>query len=674
MNKYVNAMRQLAIQSIKRAKQGHPGMAISAAPLVYSVYTSDFKLSRKNPLWINRDRFVLSAGHGCMSLYPLLHFCKIISMAEMKRFRLEDSLTPGHPENNMTPHVDASTGPLGQGVAIAVGMAIAEAHLRAEFEDLKGLIDHYTYVVVGDGDLQEGISYEAMSLAGKLSLGKLIMLHDSNAYQLESSVKDVNIEDLKLRVQSMGWNYLASNNDVESIKQAIASAKKQTLPTFIEVKTIIGEGLEVENSFEAHGAVINDEEYKSFLDYWNLKDNDFKYEDEIYDHFNKEIIEKGDEAFKKWQDLLVKYQHDKPNLTNKFMKQVLQKTYTDIQPLIDLNKLKANVATRISAKEIMEILAEQKVNDIFAISADISKSTNIAFKGISFNDDYHSNFLKAGIREFAISGIETGMLLHSGLRVLSSTFLAFSDYMKPGIRLGAISEVNAVYVFTHDSVLLGSDGPTHQPVEQLASLRTIPHVQVIRPADQIETAAAFKVALSSLEKTYCLILTRQNIISTGKTSYEKTINEGGYIIKKAKQTPDLIFLASGSELSLCLEISQWLDENTSLTSSVYSVPNLNLFLEQKDLETKLESKLGLVAIEASNDPTWYKLMQYNHHNFLRIEVNEFGKSMDGLYLYESLGFSVKKILMKIRENFKLHVKDYEAIDAYTVKVGKDLNV
>lgn len=662
MNKYVNAIRSLGIQSIKKAKQGHPGMAISAAPLTYSIYTHGFKLSKQNPHWINRDRFVLSGGHGCMSLYPILHFCGFLDIEELKRFRQEGSLTPGHPEVTLTPFVEVTTGPLGQGLAQAVGLAIAQAYLEAQYDKLKGLIDHYTYCVVGDGDLQEGISYETMSLAGKLQLKKLIVLHDSNRYQLESAVSDVNTENIKKRVESMNWFYQKSTNDPEAISKAIHEAKKQDKPAFIEVKTIIGEGLTSQKSFEAHGAAISDFELKKFNKYYNIKNEPFEFDRYIYNHFEDSVIKYGATEYKKWNELLKKYQDQYPELVGKFLKQT-NNEFIDLEKVIDFKKLNPNVATRDTLKQIMEMLDQSNVDDVFIISADISKSTNLVSKNGRFNDDKKHNFLMAGIREFGISGIQNGILAHRGLRCISSTFLAFSDYLKAGIRLGSISQFNSVYVFTHDSILIGSDGPTHQPIEQLAGLRIIPDVEVIRPADEIETGAAFIEALNSKNKTYCLVLTRQKVLSTKKTKINQVINSGGYPIEKTVEKADLVLMGSGSELELAYHVGHWLQENTSLNVNIFSAPNLIKFLKQKDLSKILEAKKGLVVIEASNDFAWYKLLE-NVKQILRIEASHFGESMDGVDLYKKMGFSLQAILKKITEEFDLNKTDLQKINYF----------
>ena len=638
-SKYVNAIRSLGLQAIMQAKQGHPGMVVSAAPINYAVYTDSINISIDNPNWINRDRFVLSAGHGSMSLYPILHFCGLLTLDDIKAFRQPLSKTPGHPEVNMTPFIDATTGPLGQGVSNAVGMAIAEDYLRHQFKDLPGLIDHYTFVVVGDGDLQEGISYESMSLAGKLQLNKLIMLHDSNRYQLESSVDTVNIENIQQRVESMGWYYQSSDNSPSSIIKCIQNAKKQTnKPSFIEVHTEIGEGLSFADSYEAHGGAITIDELNNFNEYFDCDFNEWNFDKDVYEHFQEKVMKKGNEKYTKWVELLQYYKQKNPELTQQFINQV-KGDFVDLKTIINVNDLPSNSSTRVCAGKILNQLQNASVLDTIILSPDVSKSTSIKYSGLPFNEDKNSNFIMVGIREFAMSGIQNGILLHRGLRCISSSFMAFSDYFKAGIRLGAISELPSVYMLTHDSVLIGSDGPTHQPIEQIAGLRSIPNVEVIRPCDEKETYSAFVEALSSVDKTYCIILSRQNLVSGYKTSIDSSFKFGGYLLESnADNQPDFTILATGSEVELAMNTANLLKEKYNLTSKIFSVPNLMRFSINNDLRNFLSSNYGLITIEASNDSAWFRLSPYVN-SICAIQCDEYGYSMDGLKLYNMFGFN-----------------------------------
>lgn len=647
---FVNAIRSMGLQAIINAKQGHPGMAISAAPISYATYVAGINISSENPKWINRDRFVLSGGHGSMCLYPILHFCHLISLDEIQGFRQKISGMPGHPENISNPYIEATTGPLGQGLANGVGMAIAEAYLSSQYQQLKGLIDHYTFVLIGDGDLQEGISYEAMSLAGKLKLSKLIVLHDSNSYQLESSVETVNTENIATRVKSMNWNYVSCSNDPNEIIKAIKAAKKQnknSAPTFIEVKTIIGEGLSVADSFNAHGASITSEDLKKFNKHFNCNFDNWNFDSNVYYHFVKNIIQKGDNEYKKWNKLLEEYQGKYPNLVNQFLKQI-DGQFINIKELLNLSELPKNKATRVVAGWIIKQLEQANVKDVFVLSPDVSKSTNICISQTYFNDKKSSNMLMVGIREFSMMAIQNGIQLHGGLRSISSVFLAFSDYLKSALRLAAISEINPTIVFTHDSIAVGADGPTHQPVEQLGTLRAIPNTVVIRPCDEIETLAAFDYALDHKHNhPVSIVLSRQNLLSTQKTSIDKTLNLGGYEISGIEiNEPDLVICASGSEVELAIKTTEMLEQQFGLKCKVFSVPNLNLFLKTDNLAQKLTANLGLVTIEASNDPTWYKL-GILAKKYCNISVNKFGYSLDGNDNYEYLGFNTIEIVHKI---------------------------
>lgn len=655
---FINAIRSMGLQAIMQAKQGHPGMTISAAPINYAIFTIGMNITDKNPKWINRDRYVLSAGHGSMSLYPILHFARLIDISKITNFRQKISGLSGHPENINCEYIDASTGPLGQGVANAVGMAIAESYLSNKYKELDGLIDHFTFCVVGDGDLQEGISYESMSLAGKLELNKLIIFHDSNSYQLETDVKTVNNENIKQRVESMNWNYVSTSNDPYSLIKLIKQIKNNppSKPTFIEVKTVIGEGLSFANSSKAHGNSISKEEMNLFNKYFDCNFNDWIFPSNVYYHFYKNIIEKGNDKYEKWLKLVKKYESEKPEILKKFLKEA-NGEFIDISNIFTNFELPKNKATRNVVGAILEKLSQENVDDIFVLSPDVSKSTNIQINQSFFNNDKNSNMLMVGVREFSMIGIQNGIELHGGIRTISSCFLAFSDYLKSAIRLAAISKISPLIIFTHDSIAVGADGPTHQPVEQLGTLRAIPRNNVFRPCDEKETLSCFIDALQNKSNgPTSIILSRQNLQSQENSNYENTIKNGGYIISDCSN-PDLVLCASGSEVELAIKTVEFLKNKFNISSRVVSVPNLNLFLNNNELDKIISSKYGLISIEASNDYMWYKL-GIKSKNYLNISVNNYGYSIDGQINYELFGLNEIDIAYKIIKHFFNNVEEY----------------
>lgn len=659
-NYFVNAIRSMGLQAIMNAKQGHPGMTISAAPITYATYVAGINIATENPKWINRDRFVLSGGHGSMSLYPILHFSRLIELDQIKNFRQKISGMPGHPENISNPYIEASTGPLGQGLANAVGMAIAEAYLSEQYKELPGLIDHHTFAIVGDGDLQEGISYEVMSLAGKLNLHKLIVLHDSNKFQLESSVDKVNIENIEERVKSMNWNFVSCTNDPYSIIKAIKNAKKphkDNKPTFIQVSTIIGEGISVANSFNAHGTSVSAEDLKMFNEHFECNFDNWNFDGNIYYHFYQNVVKKGNDKYKKWQELLEEYKKSKPEIVEQFIKQT-NNEFVDLNTIVNSSDLPKDKATRVVAGTIMKKITEANIKDIFVMSPDISKSTNIAVSDKYFNDDKSSNMLLVGIREFGMMAMQNGMQLHGGLRVISSSFLAFCDYLKSALRLAAISHINPLIIFTHDSIAVGSDGPTHQPIEQVGTLRSIPNLQVYRPCDETEVLAAMFDSLNKVN-TYptSIVLSRQNLKSYSTTNIENTIKLGGYpIYNETLSEPDFVICASGSEVELAIKTSELLDKEFSFSTKVFSVPNLNKFLTNENLDSKLKARYGVVSLEASNDTMWYKLATLINTHFLSVNINKFGYSIEGNENYEYLGFNPISVAAKILNAFLIDNK------------------
>ncbi|BAC44241.1 transketolase [Malacoplasma penetrans] len=645
-SKYINSIRLLSLNAIKKAKQGHVGMSMSAATITYTLFTKHINISSVDPKWINRDRFILSAGHGSLSIYSILHFSGLISLEEFKKFKNNSEIVPGHPEYLKNNFIDASTGPLGQGIGMAVGNAIAQKYIVNKFKSISDLFDHYVYALVGDGDIQEGISYESMSLAGKLKLNKLIVLHDSNDYQLDSSVETVFNEDLQKRMESMGWFYLKVNNEVDEIDLAISLAKKQDKPTYIEVKTLIGYGTKNINSNKSHSMSLSEDDIEYAKTIFDLKNEEFSFGQNIYDHFKTEVLNRN-RKYEKWLNKFKEYERENNSDFIKF-NNYLKRNYKIEEILKNIKFSKTSVATRNYVKDLMDCLKNHNSDFIIAGCADLEAATNIKINDSDFNYDYSSNNIKYGIREFAMGAITNGILLHSCLKTISGTFLVFSDYLKSAIRLGTLMSLPNFYIFTHDSYQVGGDGPTHQPIEQLAMLRSIPRVNVFRPCDETEFLAASYKALKSTSETNILVLTRQPLKSKINTSLKGTINDGGYVLE-SDQNPDITIAGCGSEIDLLFDVKQDLND-LNYKVKIVSIPSLNIFLNNKESKIKeiLNSKYGLFTIEPSSDAYWYKLSSYvkSHIHF---EAKEYGKSMDGDALYKEKGFNkdnIKNLILR----------------------------
>ena len=639
---YINAIRYFGLKSIQEAKGGHVGMTMSAAPITYTLFTKFININKNDGKWINRDRFVLSGGHGSMSVYPILHFAGLLTKNDLIKFKTEDSKTPGHPEfeYEIDNFIDASTGPLGQGFGMATGMAIAQKFLEEKTsKKFPETFNHYTYVVVGDGDLQEGISYESSAIAGRLGLDKLIVLHDSNQFQLDSSVDHVSVENLKMRFESNNWFYQKISNDPEVIEEAILKAQKSGKPSFIEVTTIIAEGLNTQASFKGHHGIVNEEDLEKFNKHYETNFSGWDMDDDIYNHFEKSVSQRGFDNFQKWESTLNRYKsQDKINfkevddwIDNKInFSKILEETKFETN----------NLATRIYIKDLISNLHEKAKNS-FSLGVDVSSSTQISISNKSFLDGGNAVFL--GIREFAMAAISNGINLHGGLKTIGGTFLVFADYMKSAIRLGAMMKVPNVFAFTHDSYQVGGDGPTHQPFDQLPMLRAIGNVNVHRPCDEIETKAALIEAFESKRATNILILSRQNLKSFDSNRPIKKIKKGAYALIDC-DNPDYIIAASGSEVNLAKEIA-----DNFKNVRVVSVPCLDKLSNwnQADLEKLFKANIALITIEASSDYKWLSIHQKNQKN-LHIGAFEFGKSMDGDILYKQKGFDAKKIVEKIK--------------------------
>lgn len=653
--KAVNAVRTLSVAQIEKANSGHPGLPMGASPMAYALFNKVLKANPKNPSFFDRDRFVLSAGHGSAMLYSLLHLSGYdISMDDLKNFRQIGSITLGHPEVGMTPGVEVTTGPLGQGIAQAVGLAAAEKHLAALYnkEDLKP-IDHYTYVLCGDGDLMEGVSYEAMSLAGHLKLDKLIILHDSNDICLDGDLDTSFSESVKDRVLAQNWAYdrVEDGEDLEAILSAIEKAKENDKPTLIEVKTVIGFGSVNQGTNKVHGAPIGAEDFETVKKAYDWNAEDFVISDDIYQTFENGIAKRGKEANDAWDGLMKEYGEKYPEdykelmaginreLPENFLDQVRKYSYED----------KA-LATRASSGEILQDLAQVSRN-IWGGSADLFSSNKTDIKDSkAFRDESpEGRNIWYGVREFAMAAIGNGIMAHGGTFHHVSTFFVFADYLKAAVRLSALSHLPLSYVMTHDSVAVGEDGPTHEPIEQLAMLRAIPNTVVIRPADANETRLAWKVALESKDRPVVIALTRQNVPNLKETENLESIDKGAYIIKDS-ENPELILIATGSEVDLALESAKVLEEEGKAVR-VVSMPSQELFKEQDgDYREKIlpSAIRNRVSIEMGTSFGWGA---FTGLDGLNISIDRFGISGPGGDVAKKLGFNVENIVKEIKDKF-----------------------
>lgn len=649
----INTVRILSAEAIDKANSGHPGLPLGAAPTAFTLFDKIMKHNPKNPKWINRDRFILSAGHGSALLYSLFHlFGYGISIEDLKNFRQLHSNTPGHPEYGYTAGVEATTGPLGQGIAMAVGMAMAEAHLSAQFnkEDLKP-IDHYTYTLVGDGCLMEGISHEAASLAGTLGLNKLVVLYDSNNITIEGNTQIAFQDDTRKRFEALGWNtyFIEDGNDIDKIYETIVLAKKESRkPIFIEIKTKIGFGSLVEGSEKAHGAPLGDAGTKA------LKENlGYEFEEKFHvpnpvKEYMKQSAEKLENYEKEWNSLYDKYAKKYPSdyeKLNKFLNNDFDLSFLDDEDFYSFEK---DVASRVSSGISLNRIAKN-VENLFGGSADLGPSNNSEMKGKSYfsKDNYSGENIHFGVREHAMAAIANGISLHGGFIPYVATFLVFADYLKPALRLSAIMKQKVIYIFTHDSIGVGEDGPTHQPIDQVPMLRAIPNVVNIRPCDNRETAAAWEYAMKSDGRPITFALTRQNLESIGGTGADA--QKGGYILKDFGNI-EMILMASGSEVKVAYEIGQKLYDK-GIGVRVVSMPSFELFEEQSEEYKNLVLPKEIrkrVSIEVYNDNSWYK---YVGLDGLVINLSRFGESAPGNQLFDEFGFTTEKVLDKVLKKF-----------------------
>ena len=644
----VNTIRFLSVDAIEKAKSGHPGLPMGGAAMAYALWSRHLKHDPDAPGWPDRDRFVLSAGHGSMLLYALLHlFGYELSLEEIKDFRQWDSRTPGHPEYGLTPGVEVTTGPLGQGFAAAVGMALAEKRLAAEFNrpDFP-LVDHHTYVYAGDGCLMEGITAEAASLAGHLKLNKLICLYDDNRITIDGATDITFTEDVGLRFQAYGWEVLRveEGNSVEAVSEAIARARTAERPTLIAVRTEIGYGSPgKQGKSESHGAPLGKDEVRLTKENlgWPLEPA-FHVPGEAKLHFQK-IRETLAAKKGSWDRLMKEYREKYPEPASRWAAWHSDELPGELPDDPALWEYEKPVATRAASKGVLQVLAKHLPN-LIGGSADLKGSTGSYLEGLGdFQpDNPRGNNIAFGVREHAMGTILAGLALHGGLRPFGSTFFVFSDYMKPSLRLSALMGVPAVYLFTHDSVAVGEDGPTHQPVEHLANLRAIPNLDVLRPADGRETAAAWLHALKRTDGPTALVLTRQGLPQLDGSGKEAL--KGAYIVGREKSEPaDLLIIASGSEVSLALEAKAALEEK-GRSVRVVSMPSWELFERQdqryreKILPPGIEKRL---IVEAAHPMGWER---YAGARGRIIGISNFGASAPGARVMEKMGFTVENIV------------------------------
>ena len=649
----VNTIRSLSMDMIQKANSGHPGLPMGAAPMAYVLWNHFLTVNPKTGRsWSNRDRFVLSAGHGSALLYSLLHLSGYdVSMEEIKNFRQFGSKTPGHPEVNHTDGVEATTGPLGQGIANAVGMAMAEAHLAAKYNRPDfDIVDHYTFALCGDGDLMEGVSQEAASLAGHLKLGKLVLLYDSNDISLDGPTSMAFTEDVKARFEAYGWQHLLveDGNDLAAIATAIEAAKAETAkPTIIEVKTIIGFGAKNEGTSAVHGAPLGDEGVTYAKEAYGYDYPAFTVPQEVAERFATGLQARGEQTEADWHTLFAKYEAEYPELA------------ADYQAAFELAPVEVELgghdvgqssASRVTSQAAIQQISEQ-VSYFWGGSADLSASNNTMVKAeTDFQPDhYNGRNIWFGVREFAMAAAMNGIALHGGSRVYGGTFFVFSNYLLPAVRMAALQELPTVYVMTHDSVAVGEDGPTHEPIEQLASVRAMPNLNVIRPADGNEVNAAWKRALRETKRPTMLVLTRQNLPVLEGTAElaEEGLNKGAYVLSEAKGDLDGIIIATGSEVKLALDTQAALAED-GIHVRVVSMPSQNLFDAQSAeyKESVLPSAVTKrLAIEAASSYGWER---YTGLNGATLTIDTWGMSAPGHKIFEAYGFTVENAVKRYK--------------------------
>lgn len=642
----INTLKILSLETILNANSGHPGIVLSAAPILYSLFRNHLNINPNDPNYFNRDRFVMSAGHGSALLYSILLACgtNLFTIDDLKKFRQFNSKTPGHPEPTSIPGIEVATGPLGQGFAMGVGMAIAEAHLAAHLNNVNKLIDHYTYVFVGDGCLQEGIVYESAAIAGNLSLNKLIVLYDSNDIQLDGKVSQASSTNIKQMFKSLNWNYIKvkKGDDIYAISSAIAAAKKSNKPTLIECKTIIGKDTSLENSHKCHGTPFDIKEIRNLRKKLKYNEKPFFINEAVYRDFKKMI----DRVHKNQTLFNINLQNLEKNDINLYLEMinVMNNDFKFDVEWFNVIKTKKQESTRQIISEIIQPII--KNNESFLVgSADVSSSTKVLYTNDDLinKKDYFSHNIPYGVREFAMTAINNGITAHGGLKSMCSTFLAFSDYAKSAIRLSAISKIPALNIYTHDSITVGEDGPTHQPIEQLWSLRMIPNSYTFRPSNKVETIAAFNYWIKSKDKPINIIGSRSPFLQYD-CLYDDAIR-GAYVIHQCEKHKITLY-ATGSEVPLAIDVAKKL-KRKGYPTRVVSIPCLELFLEQdsKYINSILD-KSKKISIEYGSTICWNKYVDY------AIGIDQFGASGRANDIIKHFKLDASGILDKIMKWIK----------------------
>ena len=649
-NLSVNAIRFLGIDAINKANSGHPGVVMGAAPMAYSLFTKELRINPAQPNWINRDRFILSAGHGSMLLYALLHLSGFedVSMDEVKNFRQWGSKTPGHPEFGHTAGVDATTGPLGQGIATATGFAQAERFLAAKYNrEGYNIFDHYTYVICGDGDLMEGVSSEAASYAGLQKLDKLIVLYDSNDINLDGETKDSFTENVRARYDAYGWHtvLVEDGTDLEAIQAAIEEAKTSGKPSLIEVKTIIGYGSpNKQGTNGVHGAPLGADETAATRQALGWDYKPFEIPAEVYADFKENVADRGTEAYQTWTKLVAAYKETYPELAAEVEAIIDGRDPVDLKPE-DFPVLENGFsqATRNSSQDALNVVAE-KMPNFLGGSADLAHSNMTYIKTDGLQDDANrlNRNIQFGVREFAMGTVLNGMALHGGLRVYGGTFFVFSDYLKAAVRLSALQGLPVTYVLTHDSIAVGEDGPTHEPIEHLAGLRAIPNLNVFRPADARETQAAWYLAAKSKTTPTALVLSRQNLTVEEGTDFNKVV-KGAYVVYENAADFDTILIATGSEVNLAVSAAKELASQGGKVR-VVSMPSTDVF-DVQDAAYKEEilpnAVRRRVAVEMGASQNWYKYVGLDGYV---LGIDSFGASAPAPKVLAEYGFTVENLV------------------------------
>lgn len=648
MEKSVQTIKFLGLDMINKAASGHPGIVLGAAKTVYDLYTKFLVANPSEPQWFNRDRFFLAAGHGSALLYATLHLAGYdLSIDDLKDFRQLSSLTPGHPEYGHTPGVDSTTGPLGQGLAMAVGNALAESYLAATFnKDNLKVVDHYTYALCGDGDLQEGVSLEALALAGRYQLEKLIVLFDSNDVQLDGPTKMANSDNIKMKIESMNWHYQIVGDPEESdeLINAIEMAKKSDKPAFIEIKTTIGKGTKAQGTSKTHGSPIGKAETQEMRKSMNYDYDEFDVPKTVYEDFHTTFIKRGVEEYSKWLKDLKLYEKEYPNdyrELNAIINNELEIDFEKVLPQVN----QAKEATRVTIGKVIKALSEKSLA-LVGGSADLSASTKV--KGINGDfdvDNRSGRNINFGVREHAMAAMVNGMTLHN-LKAFSGGFFIFSDYMKPAIRIAGLMDVPSLFIFTHDSVAVGEDGPTHEPVEQLAMYRAMPNINVFRPGNANEVIMAMRYALESKSRPNILTLTRQDVETTYKVNYE-AFKKGAYVVRDEEDFK-AIFIATGSEVELALKTAEKLKAEKNIPVRVVSMPCQELFIETSDeyQNTILPKGVFTLAIEMGATMPWYRFADKVYG------IDDFGRSGKGEEVQEYFGYTEEKLQAYFLKHFK----------------------